>query len=131
MASRSTRFFAKLFDGMVLVAIMLPSFLSSAPTGDLQSMTWLTKISILVFIFYLLFQDGLGGQSIGKRVMRISVISASSRRPCNIFQSLVRNASIVIFSIVDVLLITNHSQRRLGDWLAGTVVVQEENMYHW
>jgi uncharacterized RDD family membrane protein YckC len=129
MAPRTARFFAKLFDAMVLMAIMLPSFLLSAPANNLDGMNLLTKISVLVFIFYLLFKDGLGGQSVGKRIMRISVINTKSRRPCSIFQSLIRN--IALLSVLDVFLVMSSSQRRLGDWLAGTVVVQEENMYHW
>jgi uncharacterized RDD family membrane protein YckC len=129
MASRTTRFFAKLFDAMVLMAIMLPSFLLSAPTNNLDGMDLLTKISTLMFIFYLLFKDGLGGQSVGKRIMRISVINTKSRRPCNIFESFIRN--IALLSVLDIFLVMSSSQRRLGDWLAGTVVVQEENMYHW
>jgi uncharacterized RDD family membrane protein YckC len=129
MAPRTNRFFAKLFDSMVLMAIMLPSFLLSPPANDVQSMDLLTKASILVFVFYLLFQDGLGGQSIGKRIMRISVINTKSRRPCSIFQSLIRN--ITLLSVLDVLFVMSSSQRRIGDWLAGTVVVQEENMYYW
>jgi uncharacterized RDD family membrane protein YckC len=129
MAPRTSRFFAKLFDSMVLMAIMLPSFLLSPPANDIQGMDLLTKASVLLFVFYLLFKDGLGGQSVGKRIMRISVINTKSRRPCSIWQSFLRN--IALLSVLDVLFIMSGSYRRLGDWLAGTVVVQEENMYHW
>jgi uncharacterized RDD family membrane protein YckC len=116
MAPRTARFFAKLFDAMVLMAIMLPSFLLSAPANNLDGMNLLTKISVLVFIFYLLFKDGLGGQSVGKRIMRISVINTKSRRPCSIFQSLIRN--IALLSVLDVFFVMSSSQRRLGiGWL--------------
>jgi uncharacterized RDD family membrane protein YckC len=64
-------------------------------------------------------------------VMRIAVVGVASRRPCNLFQSLIRNLSIVIFSIFDILMIMGNDKLRLGDRLAGTRVVVEENFYHW
>jgi uncharacterized RDD family membrane protein YckC len=131
MASRTSRFFARLFDGCVLLAILMPSSLLYNPSTQNAENSLLTSISTLIFILYLLFKDGFGGQSIGKRLLRIGVISETSRRPCTLFQSLVRNASIVLFSAIDLVFIMDQSKRRLGDRLAGTVVVLEQNLCQW
>jgi uncharacterized RDD family membrane protein YckC len=131
MASRTSRFFARLFDCGVLVAILMPSILLTGTPSNFFGEGLILQISTVVFFLYLFFPDALGGQSIGKRLLRIGVMGANSRRPCNLFQSLIRNISIVVFNIVDVLFIMNNSKLRLGDRLAGTVVVVEENLYHW
>jgi uncharacterized RDD family membrane protein YckC len=131
MASRTARLFAELFDCGVLIAIMMPSILLKGRPGNFFGEGITLQISTVIFFMYLFFKDALGGQSIGKRVMRIAVVGVASRRPCNLFQSLIRNLSIVIFSIFDILMIMGNDKLRLGDRLAGTRVVVEENFYHW
>jgi uncharacterized RDD family membrane protein YckC len=131
MASRTARFFAELFDCGVLIAIMMPSILINGKPANVWGEGLLLHLSTTIFFLYLFFKDALGGQSIGKRVMRIAVVGIASRRPCNFFQSLVRNLSIVVFSVVDILMILGSEKLRLGDRLAGTRVVVEENFYHW
>ncbi len=131
MASRTARLFAKLFDCGVLVAILMPSILINGTSGKFFGDGLLLHVSTVVFFLYLFFEDALGGQSIGKRVMRIAVIGVASRRPCNLFQSLIRNLSIMVFGVFDVLMIVGNKKLRLGDRMAGTVVVAEENFYHW
>jgi uncharacterized RDD family membrane protein YckC len=131
MASRTARLFARLFDCGVLIAILMPSILINGAPGKFFGDGLLLQISTAVFFLYLFFEDALGGQSIGKRVMRIAVVGAASRRPCNLFQSLIRNLSILVFSIFDILMIIGNKKLRLGDRIAGTIVVVEENFYHW
>jgi uncharacterized RDD family membrane protein YckC len=131
MASRTARLFARLFDCGILIAILMPSILINGTPGKFLGDGLLLQISTLVFFLYLFFEDALGGQSIGKRVMRIAVVGATSRRPCNLFQSLIRNLSILVFSVFDVLMIVGNKKLRLGDRIAGTIVVVEENFYHW
>jgi uncharacterized RDD family membrane protein YckC len=131
MASRTARFFARLFDCCVLAAILMPSIIINGSPGKFFGDGLLFEVSALLFFLYLFFEDALGGQSIGKRVMRIAVVGATSRRPCNLFQSLIRNLSIVVFSVFDILMIVGNKKLRLGDRIAGTVVVVEDNFYHW
>jgi uncharacterized RDD family membrane protein YckC len=131
MASRTARLFAELFDCGVLAAIMMPSILLHGSPSQFFGDGLLLQVSTAIFFMYLFFKDALGGQSIGKRVMRIAVVGVASRRPCNLFQSLIRNLSIVVFSVFDILMIMGSDKLRLGDRLAGTRVVVEENFYHW
>jgi uncharacterized RDD family membrane protein YckC len=131
MASRTARLFARLFDCGVLIAILMPSILINGAPGKFFGDGLLLQLSTVVFFLYLFFEDAIGGQSIGKRVMRIAVVGAASRRPCNLFQSLTRNLSIVVFNVFDILMIVGKKKLRLGDRIAGTIVVIEENFYHW
>jgi uncharacterized RDD family membrane protein YckC len=113
------------------MAIMMPSILLSGSPAHFFGEGLLLQVSTGIFFMYFFFSDILNGQSLGKRLMRIGVIDANSRRPGNLFQLLVRNISIVVFNIVDVLMIFNKSKLRLGDRLAGTAVVLEQNLYRW
>ncbi len=109
----------------------MPSIIINGTPDNFFGDGLLLQISLLIFFLYLFFEDALGGQSIGKRVMRIAVVGVASRRPCNLFQSLIRNLSIIVFSIFDILMIAGNKKLRLGDRIAGTMVVIEENFYHW
>jgi uncharacterized RDD family membrane protein YckC len=131
MASRTTRFFARLFDCCILTAIMMPSILLSGSPEHFFGEGLIFQVSTVIFFLYFFFSDVFNGQSIGKRLMRIGVIDANSRRPGNLFQLLVRNTSIVVFSVLDMLMMMDKSKLRLGDRLAGTAVVLEQNLYRW
>jgi uncharacterized RDD family membrane protein YckC len=131
MASRTARLFSELFDCGILIAIMMPSILIKGNSDNFFGDGPILQVSTAIFFMYLFFKDALGGQSIGKRVMRIAVVGIASRRPCNLFQSLIRNLSIILFNILDILMIMGSDRLRLGDRLAGTRVVVEENFYHW
>ena len=109
----------------------MPSILLSGSSGKFFGEGLIFQVSTVIFFLYFFFSDALNGQSLGKRLMRIGVIDANSRRPGNLFQLLVRNASIVVFNIVDVLMIFDKCKLRLGDRLAGTAVVLEQNLYRW
>jgi uncharacterized RDD family membrane protein YckC len=113
------------------MAIMIPSILLSGSPEHFFGEGLIFQVSTVIFFLYFFFSDILNGQSLGKRLMRIGVIDANSRRPSNLFQLLVRNISIVVFNIVDLLMIFDQSKLRLGDRLAGTAVVLEQNLYRW
>lgn len=113
------------------MAIMMPSILLSGSPGNFFGEGLIFQVSTVIFFLYFFFSDAFNGQSLGKRLLRIGVIDANSRRPCNLFQLLTRNTSIVVFNVVDVLMIFDHSKLRLGDRLAGTAVVLEQNLYRW
>ena len=74
---------------------------------------------------YLLLADALpGGRSLGKRMLGISVVSEASGRPCTITQSLVRNLLVVFLGPIDWLFIFGRKHQRLGDKVAGTIVIE-------
>jgi uncharacterized RDD family membrane protein YckC len=72
---------------------------------------------------YLLFKDGVGGQSVGKRLLGIQVIKKSTGEACSLAQSFIRNI-LFGFGIVDAAFALGRERQRLGDMAAGTSVVR-------
>ena len=91
---------------------------------------------------YLLIGDGLlNGQSLGKKLIGLRVVSADSQKPCTFRDSILRNSTfgigfllyqmlwfgwvfLVIVSLFEfILLLGSREQMRLGDEFAKTVVI--------
>jgi uncharacterized RDD family membrane protein YckC len=125
MATRTARLFAIFFDLCFCFILLSPSlFLDSASLA-------LQVLCLGLVLLYWLLKDGMNGQSIGKRFVRIGTIVEQSRMRCNIFQSFARNVVLLMALPIDVIFWLRRDKRRLGDLLAGTVVVLEENLHHW
>jgi len=74
--------------------------------------------------FYYLFADGFpGGQSLGKRWIGMYVIDEKSGEPCTWGDSLVRNFFLAALGPIDWIFIFGEKHQRLGDKVAGTIVV--------
>jgi hypothetical protein len=92
---------------------------------------------------YLLLSDALfDGRSLGKRLVRLQVISSESRQPCSFRDSILRNSTFglgyllslipwigwLFMAIVSagefVLVLGSEEGRRLGDELAKTTVIE-------
>jgi uncharacterized RDD family membrane protein YckC len=97
---------------------------------------WLTGLGILLlfailFGYFILFETLWSGQTPGKRLLHLRVISGDGR-PVTFFavmtRNLIRLADMVVppFYSVGLLAVfaSRHSQR-LGDFVAGTVVIKE------
>lgn len=132
------RFIAKFIDFLVMGALFLiPGFV-----GPLAGTT------------YILISDGLGGgQSLGKKIAGVRVISLEGAKPCDFKKSIIRNspfgvfilfsflvgwipylgalleaaAFLAIFGIEIALVFTDEHGARFGDRIAGTVVVLKNN----
>ena len=122
LASPFKRLFAKIID-LAITTFLLYSIIHIAnfltPPNNI--------VALLTFAIsggYLLLSDALpNGQSIGKRIFKISVVSELSYINCNIFQSFLRNIPIPFVSILDSIFIFSSSRKRLGDMFASTIVI--------
>ena len=131
------RFLAKFIDFLVMGAFFaFPTFI-----GPLAGIT------------YILISDGLkGGQSLGKRVVGLKVVSAETREICGLRPSVIRNspfallmvfwfivgwipylgkalflaATLLVIGFEMVLVYTDERGARLGDRIAETVVIGRE-----
>ena len=124
LAPRFLRLVAVLIDVFggfaLLIALNFPLFVYTPkafydPIG---------KISIALYLVYLLFKDARGGQSLGKRIVRIKVIDRSSGHPCSALKSLLRNFFVTL-GLFDWLFILGEKRMRLGDIAANTSVVRK------
>lgn len=107
---------------------------------------FLYPVGILLGLAYLTIADSIqGGQSVGKRLMGLKVISLLDGKPCTLKQSLVRNLpfiapltlmiipfwgwiiggilSVPFFLLEIYLLVKLESGNRLGDVMADTTVL--------
>ncbi|ALI02937.1 RDD family protein [Pseudomonas sp. FW306-02-F02-AA] len=104
-----------------LIGYML---MASSSYGVALFYSVISNILLVFAISYFLFCDALpNGQSVGKRLLKMSVVGFPVNKKCTIFQSLLRNVPKVMFSILDAVFVFFGFRRRLGDMLAMTMVV--------
>lgn len=149
------RFLAYAIDVLIMIAYYI--ILSRIVEG-LFGVTWIDRLWMMglfglpPFLYHLLCEIFLNGQSIGKKAMRIKVISEDGGHP-SISQYLLRWlfravdfpvwillgigvntlpwwSSVFLFSGLACILITSHSQR-IGDLVAGTILIDTRNRHSW
>ena len=121
LASRWERWAGQFLDALIYVAIFVAGFLASA----LLNVEILSILGIIAAILYVLFQDGLAnGQSLGKKLMRTSVIDSNTANSCSFGQSFLRNLLLSILGFIDWVFIFGKKRQRLGDKAAHTYVVK-------
>lgn len=83
----------------------------------------LAEIVCACACFYGLFKDGLNeGRSVGKNAMGLRVINYNTGAPATYGESCVRN----FCECCPCLLVFNSEHRRIGDFVAGTIVIKDE-----
>lgn len=79
---------------------------------------------VLLSTGYFVFSDSLpNGQSIGKRLLGIAVVSKTTGERCSVLQSLVRNIFTPFLGVIDAIIILGKKRQRLGDVMANTIVI--------
>jgi uncharacterized RDD family membrane protein YckC len=123
-----------------VVLIFAGAFLASAGIGRYFQwipVSWGPAIAIL-FVFcvywgyFAFFEIIWKGQTPGKRLAKIRVIKESGR-PINVYEAFARNLMRAIdalpgmYGVGIVCMMLNRQNRRLGDYVAGTVVVHDKS----
>lgn len=129
LASRSTRWLGQLLDSLILVIAFIPAFLLSAVN---ETAGGVASLGVIIFcLLYYFFADSLpGGQSFGKRMLGIAVVDKHTHAPCSPGQAFVRNLLLFVLGIFDWVFILGDERQRLGDKLAGTIVVEAAAVRH-
>lgn len=108
---------------------------------DPNSILWATLIGLVLTVvgfWYLFAKDGLGrGQSWGKRAMDLMVVDIKTNKPCTKSKSLARNLIMTGLGLIPyigwliepVAVLADDDGRRLGDKVAGTMVIQTNEYY--
>ena len=139
LAGIGSRFLAIAIDTLIQIALYLLTgliFLLLLPEGF--SIFRFLGPAIAIFIgfaiywgYFALFEIIWKGQTPGKRVAGIRVIKESGR-PINAFEAIGRNLMRAVdllpglYGVGLVCMMLNKQSRRLGDFVAGTVVVHEK-----
>ncbi|MEP3049724.1 MAG: RDD family protein [Roseibium sp.] len=102
------------------------------PDGfDLDGTPALIVIALTFFAstLYFALTEGAGGQSFGKKILGIKVVSADGS-PCSFGQAFSRNVlrlidGIAFYLVGVIFLMRSDTKQRLGDRVAGTVVIRK------
>jgi len=144
LAGAGSRFLALAIDSFVQVAVLLVLALLALLAFSLRSLgyqslaTWVFALLVLLaFILYYgyfaAFEALWGGQTPGKRAIGLRVISVSGQ-PITTFDALLRNLLRIvdqmpgIYAVGVLSIFFTARNQRLGDLVAGTVVVQEHRL---
>jgi uncharacterized RDD family membrane protein YckC len=123
LAHPGKRFQGQFIDGLVTYFVGYSVFFMLKLVIDAESAGY---TGIVIGMLYFLFSDSLpNGQSIGKKLLGLSVVSKLDFRPCTPAQSFFRNITF-LFGILDWIFIFFGSHQRLGDFLASTIVIKLE-----
>lgn len=141
LAGIGSRFLALVFDFLVqFIVYVVVILLVLLVFGDLfrnwaPAWNWFTAVVILFFFclywgYYAFFETIWNGQTPGKRYAKIRVIKETGR-PITAFEAIARNLVRVVdylpamYAVGVVTMFLNRKNKRLGDFVAGTVVVHE------
>lgn len=132
LGSLGDRILARLLDWAVIIGYLIVCWIITLAMqfAIFQQNTWLIILLILPIVFYdLVCEIAFNGQSIGKRVLNIKVVSLDGNRP-TLGQYLIR----WLFRLVDftlsqsfcavICVAVSRKHQRLGDMVAGTAVVK-------
>lgn len=136
------RFLAYLIDGFILTGLTLPALIvfviatrSSHGYRNGLVVLFLFLLAVLLYLLplaYCLLKDGVGqGQSLGKRISKIQVVSISDMKACTYGKSAGRNGIMLLLNLIPlvgwliepIIVLSEQHARRLGDKLADTMVV--------
>lgn len=142
LAGLGSRFMAILLDTVIqfagfMVLVILSSIFLAVHIIPAGTSTWAVALWILAFFcvywgYFAVFEVVWKGQTPGKRWAGIRVIKDSGR-PINTFEAIARNLMRAVDSLPGmyaagvVTMLLNRSNRRLGDFVAGTLVVHESS----
>jgi uncharacterized RDD family membrane protein YckC len=152
LASIGNRFLACFIDHFLqLVAILATVFIAyqlsdgarrlgwQVTSGVGEGSLWILALAtlaifVITFGYFVIFETAWSGQTPGKRWLKLRVIKDDGR-PINFFASLTRNLlrgadmmpilALPFYSIGLVSVFASARSKRLGDFVAGTVVVKE------
>lgn len=140
LAGIGSRFMAVFLDILIEFVLYLALFLlslfwaSGGVFGPKRSIWWNALVTMIIFCinwgYYAIFEALWKGQTPGKRWAGIRVIKDTGR-PINAFEAITRNLIRFVdflpgvYGVGVVTMLLNSKSRRLGDYVAGTIVVHE------
>jgi len=142
LAGIGSRFLALFFDTLIqFVAFIVLFFLAALLLGGTATIfpdawTWTAAILLLLFFclyygYYAVFEALWNGQTPGKRYFQLRVIKETGR-PITVYEAISRNLLRAVdqlpavYAVGIVSVFFSRQNKRLGDYVAGTVVVHEK-----
>ncbi|MDD4282094.1 MAG: RDD family protein [Candidatus Methanofastidiosa archaeon] len=113
--------------GVALVVLIFAGVLSTSMSAG--AVVAIMGVQWVLWLVYFTFFEGSSGQTIGKRFMNIRVISADGS-DLSYAQAMVRSLLRIVDSLPTlyilgiILVIVTRERQRLGDMVAGSVVIR-------
>jgi uncharacterized RDD family membrane protein YckC len=123
-------------QGMLVAIVFIIVAIAEPDLGAHWATAGKWMVALVVFFlfclywgYFALFEAFWNGQTPGKRQANVRVISISGR-PINVFEAIARNFMRVVdsqlgYGVGLISIVVDKQNRRLGDMVAGTVVVHE------
>jgi uncharacterized RDD family membrane protein YckC len=144
IAGLGSRFLALLADtaiqivlGFIVLIVGMAIGAGVAVFGDLGPQWVIAIVIVLIFLlnsgYFALFEIFWNGQTPGKRYVQLRVIKDDGR-PIGAYEAIVRNALRLVdmlpamYGIGLLSIFVSRQSKRLGDFVAGTVVVHEKTL---
>ena len=141
LANVGNRFLAAALDHIFQALLMLALFLFAGAVSNWNFGAglgaWAAAIGVLIFFliywgYFVIFETLWNGQTPGKRIMKLRVVREDGR-PIRFFEAFVRNLLRIAidlqplpsYAIGVASIIFSPRSKRIGDLVAGTVVVKE------
>ncbi len=113
----SILFFPMLFSMILIVILQSSKLIVSDQVPEI-----LIGIQLSLFSAVILNKDLFGGQSIVHRTFGYQVVNAKTGEPASKVRCFIRNITFVLW-IIEVIPLLIKPKRRIGDWIAGTMVI--------
>ena len=143
LASVGNRFLAAAVDHLIQIAAIVVIIIAAGALSDWQLFAsmgvWTAALTVLAVFavywgYFVVFETLWSGQTPGKRMMRLRVVREDGR-PVRFFEVFVRNLLRVAidiqplgsYAIGVISIIFSARSKRVGDFVAGTVVVKERS----
>ncbi len=115
---------------MVLILIILGiTYLTIGLEGESFQQYGMIPIFLIVFVVLFMFslyfnKDGLGGRGPAKRFLKLVVVNKTTGEVAHPLRSFLRNLTLFMWPIEFLFMVITPNRRRLGDFIAGTEVVE-------
>jgi uncharacterized RDD family membrane protein YckC len=138
LAGLTSRFVAWLIDTLFMMAAIIAGLIALAIVGVASPYLFTALMIVFVFVvqqgYFIFFELKTGGTTPGKRMMKIRVIQDAGIR-IGFYHSFLRNilrlmdsTPLMVLHVVGAAVAFFHPlNRRLGDAVAGTIVVRERS----
>ena len=106
------RNFAFLIDCLIYFSVMIiPMFIAPSLPEPLSRVS---AVGLPIGVLYMVFRDGFGGQSIGKRIMKIRLVHEEGGAPIGFWTAFLRGflTSIPILGWIDFVLVMFTRERQ-------------------
>ncbi len=126
------------YVGSLVLAAVAGVFRINGMAGSLQTTLMILSAFVVYECYFVYFEMRLHGQSIGKKLLNLRVVKDGGH-PIVFMDSAIRNILRVIdalpplfffpsYGLGSAVIMCNRQSKRLGDFVAGTIVIKERSM---